>query len=412
MTGDDLSNEIFWKGIWFIYLSVFWILSLLYLPLILWKKFRKEPLKVKKAETVLVLKFGHIGDAVLTLPVLKALKECFPSAQLVFVVGSWAKEVMLDSPFVDRLIVFDDPFDNRVLLTETNIVRKLKRIHLQEIMKVLITIRSLQCDVVFDLNGTFRSFIFTYLSGAKHMIGYDWQGIGYLLDAKVKHSEDKQEVYRCFDVIRILGANTDVKGPFMFPSDEERMFAEKYLKQNSIHNSELLIGIHPGAPFIPRRWPKERFAKVADELDQKYGAKVIFFGGHDEVGLVNNIIRLMEKTAISLTGKTTIRQTMAIIERCDLFICNDSSLMHIAAMLNIPVIALFGPGQYQLYAPYNEESIVIREDVGCNPCNEGSAVWRKMCKRGRAYCMEAITIQKVMNAIEEQITKIRMNQFY
>lgn len=406
MTGNDLLNEIFWKVIWLIYIGMFWLLSFLYLPLILLKKFRKEPIEIKKLETILVLKFGHIGDTVLTLPVLKALKESFPRVQIVFVVASWAKEVLLNSPYVDKLIVFDDPFDNRIILTEPNIVRKLKRIHLQEILKFIIMIRSLNCDVVFDLNGTYRSFIFTYLSGAKHKIGYDWQGVGYLLDAKVKHTEDKEEVQRCFDVIRTLGVNTDVKGPFIFLSGRDRLQAEKYLKDINVHENELLIGIHPGAPFIPRRWPMERFAKVADELDQKFGAKIIFFGGSDEVDLVDNIIELMEKPAFNLAGKTTIRQTMAVIERCNLFICNDSSLMHIAAMLNIPIIALFGPGRYPQFAPYNEDSVVIREDVGCNPCNEGSAVWRKMCKRGKAFCMDAITIQKVLKIVEELINKI------
>jgi len=406
---DDLSNEIFWKGIWLLYISIFWSLSLLYIPLFLLKKFTREPLEVNELKKILVLKFGHIGDTVLTLPVLKALKEGFPSAQIVFVIGSWAKEVILDSPFVDKVIVFDDPFDNRIILTDPNIIRKLKRINLKDVMKFINTIRSLNCDFIIDLNGTYRSFIFTYLSGAKYKIGYDWQGVGYLLDAKVQHSEDKQEVQRCFDVIRILGVNTDIKGPFIFPSEKDRMFVDKYLKEINIHESELLIGIHPGAPFIPRRWPKERFAKLADKLIQKYGAKVIFFGGKDEVELVNNIIQLMEKKAINLAGKSTVRQTIAMMERCDLFICNDSSLMHIAAMLNIPIIALFGPGKYPQFAPYNEDSIVIREDVNCNPCNEGSAVWRKMCKRGKAYCMEAITIQRVLKIVEEQINKISKN---
>ncbi len=119
----------------------------------------------------------------------------------------------------------------------------------------------------------------------------------------------------------------------------------------------------------------------------------------------------MERPAFSLVGKTTIRESIALIERCNFFVCNDSSLMHIAALLNIPVIALFGPGQYPLFAPYNEFSVVVREDVGCNPCNESAAVWRKMCKRGRVYCMEAITIQKVLQIISQKISKINKNSF-
>ncbi len=97
---------------------------------------------------------------------------------------------MVNSPFVDKFIIFDDPFYNRRVLTELNIPKKLQMIRLQKILKFLITIRNLHCDVVFDLNGTFNSLIYTYLSGAKHLIGYDPQGIGYLLDDKVQPTED------------------------------------------------------------------------------------------------------------------------------------------------------------------------------------------------------------------------------
>ena len=411
MTSSDVFNEIVWKTIWLTYIGLFLFFSIICFPLFIWKKFNRNPIKNKKPKTILLLKFGHIGDTILTLPVLKALKENFSSSTIVFIVASWAEEIMVNSPFVDKFIIFDDPFYNRRVLTELNIPKKLQMIRLQKILKFLITIRNLHCDVVFDLNGTFNSLIYTYLSGAKHLIGYDPQGIGYLLDDKVQPTEDKQIVDQCLDVIRILGVKTDVQGPFIFSSNKDKLYAQTYFQQNNIHEDDLIVGIHPGAPFIPRRWPKERFAKIADILVKKYNAKIIYFGGKDEVDLVTSILSLMEKPAFSLVGKTTIRESIALIERCNFFICNDSSLMHIAALLNIPVIALFGPGQYPLFAPYNEFSVVVRADVGCNPCNESAAVWRKMCKRGRVYCMEAITIQKVLQIISQKISKINKNSF-
>jgi heptosyltransferase-2 len=411
LTSSDVFNEIVWKTIWLTYIGLFLFFSIICFPLFIWKKFNRNPIKNKKPKTILLLKFGHIGDTILTLPVLKALKENFSSSTIVFIVASWAEEIMVNSPFVDKFIIFDDPFYNRRVLTELNIPKKLQMIRLQKILKFLITIRNLHCDVVFDLNGTFNSLIYTYLSGAKHLIGYDPQGIGYLLDDKVQPTEDKQIVDQCLDVIRILGVKTDVQGPFIFSSNKDKLYAQTYFQQNNIHEDDLIVGIHPGAPFIPRRWPKERFAKIADILIKKYNAKIIYFGGKDEVDLVTSILSLMEKPAFSLVGKTTIRESIALIERCNFFICNDSSLMHIAALLNIPVIALFGPGQYPLFAPYNEFSVVVREDVGCNPCNESAAVWRKMCKRGRVYCMEAITIQKVLQIISQKISKINKNSF-
>jgi hypothetical protein len=104
------------KGIWFVYISIFLVLSICYFPLFIWKKFKNNPLPYTKPKTILILKFGHIGDTILTLPVLKALKQQFRNTTNVFIVGSWAKEIMVHSPFVDKLIVFDDPLILMALL--------------------------------------------------------------------------------------------------------------------------------------------------------------------------------------------------------------------------------------------------------------------------------------------------------
>ena len=111
LTSSDVFNEIVWKGIWFAYIGLFLLLSIIYFPLFIWKKFNRNPITNKSPKTILVIKFGHIGDTILTLPVLKALKESFSSSTIVFIVGSWAKEVMVNSPFVDKFIVFDADFN-------------------------------------------------------------------------------------------------------------------------------------------------------------------------------------------------------------------------------------------------------------------------------------------------------------
>jgi len=269
-------------------------------------------------------------------------------------------------------------------------------------------LRRSRFDLVIDFRGDFASLLVAYMCGATYSVGYNIRGKGILLTVKLKVQKNKHEIERCLDVVRAIGANTKNRNPILIISDEDRSFAQNFLELNGISKKDLVIGIHPGAPFPPRRWPKERFAQVADELMKRHKAKIIFFGSPDEVWLTNEIIGLMKEKPINAAGKTTIKKLAALIRKCDLFIGNDSSPMHIAAAMKVPVIALFGPGEYPRFAPYGEGHVVIRKVLKCSPCEQ--YMYGDKCKRGIAYCMNAITVQEVMRAAEKLIKKLNKNR--
>jgi len=322
-------------------------------------------------------------------------------------VGSWSKEIVEGNPYVDELIIFDNPFYDRTILSQKSVLQKIKYINIKKIIEFVILLRNSHYDLVIDPSGSFASTIFTYLSGAKYKVGRDIRGRNFLFDIKIKDYGIQQEVDRCLNMLRTIGICSDHKKPILTLSNEEKEFAKNFFNLNNISENDLVVGIHPGAPWIPRRWPKERFAKIADEIIEKYGAKIIFFGGQKEVKLVDDILFLMKNKnkALSVAGKTTIKQLAAVIEKCNLFIGNDSSPMHIAATFKVPVIGLFGPGEYPRFAPFGRNNIVIRKPIKCSPCRQ--KIQFTKCWRGRSYCMEAITVRDVMDAVEKMMLRLK-----
>jgi ADP-heptose:LPS heptosyltransferase len=171
------------------------------------------------------------------------------------------------------------------------------------------------------------------------------------------------------------------------------------LKAEGVSHSDVIVGIHIGSNenAICKRWPKERFAKLADRLIKERGIKPIFVGTPSEVEDIEETIRLMNSTAVNAAGKSNLKQLAAILGRCDLFIGNDSAPMHIAAAMDTPTIGLYGPSSPLRFAPLGKEHSQIYRDVGCNPCNIPHLGKIPKCTENR--CMTAISVDDVMTVV-------------
>jgi heptosyltransferase-2 len=167
-----------------------------------------------------------------------------------------------------------------------------------------------------------------------------------------------------------------------------------------IDKNELLIGVHPGAAYgETKRWFPERFAAVLERLHRS-GRRFLLLGGTGEEPLAEQISAEMDHPVINLIGKTTVAEVLALIGQCSLFLNNDSGLMHVAAALNIPQVALFGSTDPQKTAPLNNRAVVIHpEHVGCTPC------FKRSCPED-LECMKAITVQEVHAAAEQLLAEM------
>ena len=181
----------------------------------------------------------------------------------------------------------------------------------------------------------------------------------------------------------------------MLPSEER--FAADFLCQNDISSQDLVIGIHPGGGWQYKLWPIERFAALGDLLSRNCGAKVLVFAGPDETSLQDHIAELMKSPPV-LVKDVGLRELAALIQRCALYIGNDTGPMHIAAAVGTRVVAIFGSTSARRSGPYGSGHVVISKAIGCSPCHPGRHPGG--CKLGKCLAMEAVSIGEVSQVVE------------
>lgn len=177
--------------------------------------------------------------------------------------------------------------------------------------------------------------------------------------------------------------------------------AQKYegLKEMGVGQDEkCVIGIHPGGLEVDqyKRWPEDKFARLADQLIEARSAKVVIFEGPDEFLLGDKIVKMMKNKAVVIRGKP-LKSVMEMIKACHLFISSDSGLGHIAAALQVPVMAIFGPADPRRASPFGNKVWIARRDLPCSPCYHKSGY----CTQPRRYCLEDITPEDIFNRISK-----------
>jgi len=334
-----------------------------------------------KVKTIVIIKTNRIGDLLLSTPAVRAIRESFPAARIVFVTTPWTKDLMTENRDIDELFVVEDS-----LLNKIKFVKRLK---------------TYKFDLAVCLGPYLREALLAFLSGAVFRVGYPEHGRGFLLTAKIPMEKMYQhEIESSLDVVRAIGADTQNKKPNLPISESAQEHAERLFEQNSIHKQDLVVGIHPGAFEKYRRWSKKGFAEVADAIISTYKAKVIIFGRSQDKDSLD-VLRLMrEKPALSNLS-ANLQELAALIKRCDVFLGNMSGPVQIAAAVGTRVVAISGPTRVldseEKFAPPGEGNCIVRKDMDCPDCHPGHC---------RDYeCLSMITSKEVLDALTAQITK-------
>lgn len=349
----------------------------------------------KQSKKILIIKFWGIGNIILLLPTIKAIRDKFPEAQITFLTLSENEGIIENTIAIDNLIYLK--LNNLPLF-------------LLDSLRLILRLRLFKFDVVLDFEEFARfSTILTYLSGAQNRIGFitKRQYRGDLYTNKVIFNEHQHitenfanlvkslDIYRNgYDLLKIAFSNKD----------------EKYvnlLLDGKVFGNSWIVGMHigTGPNAILRQWPKERFANLADKLINDLNATAIFIGKETNEQLVKSAIDLMKSKPINLIGKTNIKQLACLIERCDLFISNDSGPAHLAEAMQTPSITLFGPESPDKYGPKNKQYKVIYKRLPCSPCLSVENTKTTRCRQ--AKCLEAITTEEVF----EEVVKFRNEKF-
>jgi heptosyltransferase-2 len=333
-----------------------------------------------------------IGDAVMCLPAIRALKENCPDANIYMAAKQNLCAVYKNITEIKEIIPIQDNIDFKSGFTVAKQLRKYR------------------FDYGILFTNSFHSAFLFKLAGIKKLTGYVKDLRGWLLDKKIKFPRDnRHHIYFYLDLaeafIRVCGGGTCLSPGYsnqLVITDQERENISAVLCTLGVDLSKPLVGISPSAAYgSAKEWPPERFRGLIPRLQQEKSPgniEILLFGSAKEREKISRIAAGGDGNHVhNLAGQLSLRQTIEAISFCRLFISNDSGLMHIASGFNLPLIALFGPTRPHKTGPLNKNSRVLYHPAPCAPC-----LYRDCpLNHDNHVCMKAITVDEVLAAIRE-----------
>jgi heptosyltransferase-2 len=362
----------------------------------------------KSCKNVLVRGVNWIGDGVMTLPALSALRKAIPEAKISLLVKPWVSPLFENNPNIDEIIIYSNEFKG--MKGKIKLSRMLRK-------------KNFCSSILFQ--NAFDAALITFLAGIKERVGYNRDGRGLLMTTAVSVPKNEKEVHQInyyLNLLEQIGITVGYSAPYIYLTLDERLYARDVLKDMK----RPIIGINPGATYgSAKRWFPERFAEIANWFIKDTLGSVIIFGGKNEVDIaqeieyfvsrqhINEISSLQpplsrggqEGGVLNLAGKTSLRELISLISDCDVFVANDSGPMHVAYAVRTPLVAIFGSTDPKLTGPlsgtdtpgWGDRNVVITPDLPCSPCFE------RTCKNNDMRCMYAITSDDVYYGIKKAL---------
>lgn len=355
---------------------------------------RRQDPATGEIKKILLIRLDLLGDVILTMPAVAALRWRYPKAHMAMLVLPYTAPALDLFPYVDQVLTFD-----------INKLRPsgdmLNPVHYRDLWRLLRKLRRERCDLSISFYGLYAGLL-AFLSGARLRIGYRGEGCPFLYNLPVpgrRYLVRQHEVEYNLDLARAAGA----RGPWdplraAIPvGAQERV--EALLDQEGIGPGDVVVALHPGAANDPaKRWPAPGWARLADRLVRGMGARVALTGVASELPLVGEVVGQMSTRPVILAGKTSFAEMASLLARCRALVAGDSAPLHLAWALGVPVVALHGPTDPAISGPYGGRAVVLRKEALCPPCYDLSDTAE--CSRGDLLCMKALTSEEVYAAVE------------
>ncbi len=342
-------------------------------------------------EKILVRSTNWIGDAIMTTPAVRTIRENFPESEITLLAHPWVGDVFRFSPRIDRLLVYDKKGRHKGVRGMLQLARELREEHF---------------DCAILLQNAFEAAFITWWAGIPIRAGYTTDGRGLLLTHGVHKTLEvvkKHEVNYYQRIMLGLGLKPAVNELELFIPGEQIDAARARLQKMSDFEGgrQPLIGFNPGAAFGPaKRWPAEKYAQLAQLICREAQPLIVLFGSAADRATCADIIARSGAAAprmLNLAGETSLVEAMALIGECDVFVTNDSGLMHVAAALNTPLVAIFGSTDHIATGPYSDHAVIIRKPLPCSPCK------KTHCPEKHFRCMKLIESDEVYGAVKTML---------
>jgi len=327
---------------------------------------------------VVVKGANWLGEAVMSIPALAGIKKVRPGAHVTVLTKENLAPLYESVPEVDATIPY------RSTLTA---VRRLRR---EKFDACLIIPRS------------FKSALMTALGKIPVRIGYAADSRSMLLTVPVPRSRETlrtHRVYYYFNLLRGFAPTPPIPAPRLRVTGEANAWCDSALAGAGI-NGRRLVGINPGAAYgAAKRWFPDRFIEVGRRLVKNHDVEILVFGGPSEKDLATEITRGIGIRAHNFGGNTSIPQLIALIDRCALFVTNDTGPMHVADALGRPIVAIFGSTDWIATRPFGKRHILIRHEIDCAPC------LKRVCPLKHHHCMDWVSVNEVVDACRQLLDR-------
>ncbi len=338
----------------------------------------------KQLDAILIRGVNWIGDAVMTLPAIRAIRRAYPGAHISILTKSSVAPVYEHLPGIDEVFLLHD--HHKGVFGRFKLAMELRK---KKFTKAIL------------LQNAFGAALTAFLAGIPERIGYDRDGRGFLLTKAILFSKEDREMHHIKYYLHLLN-QAGIPAVYERPSLVVTLQERRHARERLSGLTKPILGINPGAAYgSAKRWQPARFAEVGNWFIRTTGGSVVIFGSSAEKTISLEIENAILKNRLCVAGRTTIRELMALIAECDAFITNDSGPMHLANAIGTPMVAIFGSTSAELTGPLGNGVRVLDADVHCSPCFE------RTCPQKNLKCMDEITADAATNALVQIMPRQR-----
>lgn len=345
---------------------------------------------------ILVRATNWVGDAIMALPALRAVRTRFHEAEIAIVARPYVADIYRDQEICNHLVAYDPNGLHAGFSGRERLAAEL---------------RSQKFDVALLLQNAFDAAWLAWRAKIPERIGYARDGRSFLLTKAVPVPRlgeiPAHEKFYYLELLRRAGWLDSVPEESFIGlcvPEEKRRIADEFLRNAGVRQGVIRIAIGAGASYGSAKcWPPSRFAEVANRWQSNAEADVILFGTAAEANVSTAISAEMHRPPIDLTGKTAIADLPALLSQCHLFIGNDSGAMHVAAAVGLPIVAVFGPTDPFGTAPVTPRCSIVQERPYCSPC------FLRRCPIDHR-CMTAVTADMVESAAAPWLSSIQVQR--
>lgn len=335
-------------------------------------KIEKE--KIKK---ILVIKFGGIGDVLLSTVVLANLKNYFPGAEIYFLTHSSCRDVVKDNPYLTKYFTFNFGFDEGWCLMKN--------------------IKSHKYDLIIDLYGNPRSALVTFWSRARFRVGFNFRHRKYAYNIVAQgRGGSVHNVEFNLDALRKIEVPIVKYELAVYISEIHKNFARKFIEKNGIDKKEI-FGILVSGGWETKKYKTKDFAELIKMIKKKYDVNFLLMWGVESEKAECETIKKETGDYVFIEPETGLKYASAFMRRCKIVIGNDSGLLHLAVASGVPVLGIYGPTNPDSQGPFGEKNLVVRnEGLDCLNCN-------LLVSKRNNICMTELPKEKIVEKITELI---------